>query len=61
MRLDRLWVPPIPVVKPKFISGNPILEVYEITRISHNNAIYNPPPKAQPLIPAIIGFLMSSK
>lgn len=47
-------VPPIPGINPKLTSGKPKDALSEHTIVSHNNASSKPPPKAFPLIAAMI-------
>ncbi len=52
-----LWVPPIPGMRPSLSSGSPNLASSEQKTTSARRAISNPPPRATPFTPAMIGFL----
>jgi len=55
--LVNLWVPPIPGMTPRLISGYPNLALSPATKISHIMASSQPPPNAKPLTTPIMGFL----
>jgi hypothetical protein len=59
--LASLWVPPIPGISPKLISGSAKYAFSLHTIISQYNANSHPPPKAFPFTAAMTGFLFPVK
>lgn len=59
--LASLWDPPAPGIVPIVISGWPNFALSPAIMISHIMANSHPPPKAQPLTEATIGFLLIFK
>ncbi len=61
MRRGKRTVPPKPGIRPSLTSGKPMEAVVSAIRMSHANAISQPPPNAKPLTAAMVGNGKSSK